>query len=220
MAAASLKASQSSWVLCRSATASAFNPLQKVKAQPSKTIANICARWATPGVYRSLSSAPLKVFVAPDFGHRHTSQVASRGVSMQAEAGPSGSGETAELASKRCIPCEGKNVKALQKEAAEELLQEVPGWELLTEGEFKLRREWKTKNFLKGLEFMGKIGEIAEQEGHHPDLHLVGWNKLSVEINTHSIGGLSENDFILAAKISQIDAEGFLRKKKASLASN
>eukprot|EP00243_Klebsormidium_subtile_P004532 TRINITY_DN18562_c0_g1_i1.p1 TRINITY_DN18562_c0_g1~~TRINITY_DN18562_c0_g1_i1.p1 ORF type:complete len:218 (-),score=26.43 TRINITY_DN18562_c0_g1_i1:147-800(-) len=217
MAAASVKATQSSWVLCRSVSVSVSSRLQHLKSQPSKTIASI---WATPGVHRSLLSAPLKASVAQDFGHRQTSQVASRGVSMQVEAGPSGSGETAGLASKRCIPCEGKNVKALQKEAAEELLHEVPGWELLTEGELKLKREWKTKNFLKGLEFMGKIGEVAEQEGHHPDLHLVGWNKLSVEINTHSIGGLSENDFILAAKISQIDAEGFLRKKKASLASS
>ncbi|HUQ71150.1 MAG TPA: 4a-hydroxytetrahydrobiopterin dehydratase, partial [Planctomycetaceae bacterium] len=64
--------------------------------------------------------------------------------------------------------------------------------------------EWVVKNFLAGMAFFEKVAEVAEAEGHHPDLHLVGYRNVAIEIWTHAIGGLSENDFILAAKIDEL----------------
>lgn len=121
-----------------------------------------------------------------------------------------------ELAKKKCVPCESKDLKPMSIEVAEELLQQVPGWNISNEdGKLKLQRAWKVKSFIKGLELFKHVADIAEAEGHHPDLHLVNWNNASIDIWTHSIGGLTENDFILAAKIGSLDVEPFLRKKAA-----
>lgn len=121
-----------------------------------------------------------------------------------------------ELAKKKCVPCESKDLKPMSIEVAEELLQQVPGWNISNEdGKLKLQRAWKVKSFIKGLELSKHVADIAEAEGHHPDLHLVNWNNASIDIWTHSIGGLTENDFILAAKIGSLDVEPFLRKKAA-----
>lgn len=70
------------------------------------------------------------------------------------------------------------------------------------------------RNFKCGLSLFERIGEIAESEKHHPDLHLLSYNKVSAELYTHSIGGLSENDFIMAAKINELDITDLLSKKK------
>lgn len=121
-----------------------------------------------------------------------------------------------ELAKKKCVPCESKDLKPMSIEVAEELLHQVPGWNISNEdGKLKLQRAWKVKSFIKGLELFKHVADIAEAEGHHPDLHLVNWNNASIDIWTHSIGGLTENDFILAAKIGSLDVEPFLRKKPA-----
>lgn len=80
-------------------------------------------------------------------------------------------------------------------------LEEVKDWKV--EEEKKLRREFKFKDFKEALAFVNKIGAIAEEEGHHPDIEL-GWGKVEVELSTHAIGGLSVNDFIMAAKIDKI----------------
>ncbi|BBN16575.1 4a-hydroxytetrahydrobiopterin dehydratase [Marchantia polymorpha subsp. ruderalis] len=96
------------------------------------------------------------------------------------------------LANKRCLSCETNDIKGLTEEAAKSLLSQTPEWEILDlDGKLQLQRSWKSKNFLKGLEFFQRIGEVAELEGHHPDLHLVGWNKVTVNIYTHSIGSYS-----------------------------
>jgi 4a-hydroxytetrahydrobiopterin dehydratase len=79
-------------------------------------------------------------------------------------------------------------------------LKQLPGWVLTNDG-IRIRREWKVKNFLAGMEFFQRVAELAEKEGHHPDLHLVGYRNVAIELWTHAIGGLSENDFITAAKI-------------------
>ncbi|KAK9093515.1 hypothetical protein Syun_028426 [Stephania yunnanensis] len=101
----------------------------------------------------------------------------------------------------------------MTKEAANELIQKVHGWSLVNEGDtLKLNRSWKVKTFKKGLEFFQIVADIAEAEGHHPDLHLVGWNNVKIEIWTHSVGGLTENDFILASKISALDSHHLFRK--------
>ena len=78
---------------------------------------------------------------------------------------------------------------------------------ILTADGKRLRREWRVKNFVTALDFFNRVGQIAEAEGHHPDLHLVGYRNVTIELWTHAIGGLSENDFILAAKIDQLPVE-------------
>ena len=107
-----------------------------------------------------------------------------------------------ELVAKKCLPCEG-GVEACPLPQAEAQLEKLPGWYLTYEGQ-RIRKDWKVKNFLAGMDFFNQVATLAESEGHHPDLHLVGYRNLSIEIWTHAIGGLSENDFILAAKIDQI----------------
>ena len=83
------------------------------------------------------------------------------------------------------------------------------------EGRDAISREWEVKDFAAGLEVFQRIASVAEAEGHHPDLHLEGWNKARAVLTTHSIGGLSENDFILASKINDLDFSDALKKKKA-----
>lgn len=107
-----------------------------------------------------------------------------------------------ELTRKKCVPCEG-GVPKLTLEEAQAHLASVPGWTLTADGQ-RIRREWTVRKFTDGLEFFRAVGALAEEEGHHPDLHLVGYRNLAIEIWTHAIGGLSENDFILAAKIDQL----------------
>ena len=105
------------------------------------------------------------------------------------------------LAEKKCIPCEGGTLP-LFKQKAEELLKEIPTW-TLSEDAKSISKELKFKNFAEALAFANRVGAIAEAEGHHPDL-AVSWGKVGIELSTHSIGGLSENDFIVAAKIDEI----------------
>lgn len=112
---------------------------------------------------------------------------------------------TVELTKKHCLPCEG-GVPALSPAQVKHLLTEVPGWKLTEDGQ-RIRREWRVKDFLTGLDFFQRVGQLAEQEGHHPDLHLAGYRNVAIEIWTHAIGGLSENDFILAAKIGMLPVE-------------
>lgn len=110
-----------------------------------------------------------------------------------------------QLASKKCLPCEG-GVEACSLDAARDQLKELDGWYLTHEGQ-RIRKDWKVKNFMAGMAFFGKCAEVAEADGHHPDLHIEGYRNVSVELWTHAIGGLSENDFILAAKIDQQPVE-------------
>jgi len=109
---------------------------------------------------------------------------------------------TAPLASRKCKPCEG-GAEPLPPSAARQLLADVQGWELTGDGK-SIRKPIKCKDFLDAVALMQKIAPIAEAEDHHPDLHLTGYRTLTIELSTHAIGGLSENDFILAAKIDQV----------------
>jgi 4a-hydroxytetrahydrobiopterin dehydratase len=102
-----------------------------------------------------------------------------------------------ELVQKRCAPCEG-GVAALERPKAEAQLGKLSGWKLAHSGQ-RIRKEWVVKNFMAGIEFFDRVARLAEDEGHHPDLHLEGYRNAAIEIWTHAIGGLSENDFILAA---------------------
>lgn len=108
---------------------------------------------------------------------------------------------TPPLSMRKCKPCEG-GVDPLPLSAAQSLLQDVKGWELV-DGK-AIRKTVTCNDFLGAVALIQKIAPIAEAEDHHPDLHLTGYRKLTIELSTHAIGGLSENDFILAAKIDQL----------------
>lgn len=110
--------------------------------------------------------------------------------------------ETDTLRHKHCVPCEG-GIPALSSTEVSHLLESLLDWKLTADGK-GIRREWMMKDFTSGLEFFREIGELAEHEGHHPDLHLTGYRKLAIEVSTHAVGGLTENDFILAAKIDEL----------------
>ena len=105
-----------------------------------------------------------------------------------------------ELASKTCTPCRG-GVPPLDENEARGYLRQVEGWELV--GVHHIRREFGFPDFLQALAAANRIGALAEEQGHHPDLHLA-WGRLAVEIWTHKIDGLTESDFILAAKINDV----------------
>ncbi|MBI3866531.1 MAG: 4a-hydroxytetrahydrobiopterin dehydratase [Planctomycetia bacterium] len=107
-----------------------------------------------------------------------------------------------ELARRKCLPCEG-GVAAIGRSEAQAQLKKLTGWSLAAGGK-RIRKEWVVRNFLAGIDFFQKVARLAEDEGHHPDLHLAGYRNVAVEIWTHAIGGLSENDFILAAKIDRL----------------
>ncbi len=109
------------------------------------------------------------------------------------------------LTQKKCQPCEGIG-RAMTKEEAQANLPQVAGWQI-SEDNKNLWREYGMKNFMAAVRLINKIAEIAESENHHPDIHLTGYRKLRIDLSTHALGGLSENDFILAAKINEVPAE-------------
>jgi len=109
------------------------------------------------------------------------------------------------LTQKKCQPCEGIG-DPFDKEKAEGFLNETPGWNI-DDSQKMISRDYVTKNFVAAVEFIQKIADVAEADDHHPDIHLTGYRKLRVELSTHAIGGLSENDFILAAKINELPVE-------------
>lgn len=106
------------------------------------------------------------------------------------------------LMHRKCQPC-AKGAVPLSSGEAKKYLGQVPGWQLAGDGK-SISSQFIMKDFMSAVAFIGQIAKIAETEDHHPDLHLTGYRKLRVELATHSIGGLSENDFILAAKIIQL----------------
>lgn len=112
---------------------------------------------------------------------------------------------TRDLAGRHCKACEG-GVPPLSADQVRDLLKAVPDWHLSGDGR-RIRREWVVKDFTAGLNFFRRVGDVAEAEDHHPDLHLVGYRNVTIELWTHALGGLSENDFILAAKIDRLPVE-------------
>jgi len=110
-----------------------------------------------------------------------------------------------QLAAKKCTPCEG-GVDPLWPQQASKQLEKLRGWYLAKDSK-AIRKDWLVKDFATAIKFFNAIAKIADQEDHHPDLHLTDYREVSVELSTHAIGGLSENDFILAAKIDQLPVE-------------
>ena len=110
-----------------------------------------------------------------------------------------------DLANKKCIPCNG-NIPGFKITEIHKYLKMVDGWEVKADESkiYYLIKEFKFKNFLESQEFVNKVGNIAETEGHHPDIWF-GWGYAKIKIFTHAIKGLSENDFILASKIDILE---------------
>lgn len=107
-----------------------------------------------------------------------------------------------KLTEQKCEACEG-GVIPFNATEANILLKQIPNWEIGKDIK-SLSRHYTFSDFAAALKFINKVGEIAESEGHHPDLHLTDYKHVTVELSTHAIGGLSNNDFIVAAKIDQI----------------
>ena len=101
-----------------------------------------------------------------------------------------------ELAKKDCVPCKG-GVPSLKGGAIRALLAQLDGWEVVDE--HHLRKTYAFKDFVQALAFVNRVGAVAEEQGHHPDIHLT-WGSVRLEIWTHKINGLTESDFIFAAK--------------------
>lgn len=106
-----------------------------------------------------------------------------------------------DLSSKECMPCK-KGGPPLTASKAQELLTQVPGWTITPDDKWLLK-SYKFKNFMEALAFVNKVGGVAEEQNHHPDIEL-GWGYANIRLQTHDVGGLHENDFILAAKIEKI----------------
>ncbi len=107
-----------------------------------------------------------------------------------------------KLKDKRCVACEGEGMKPLPKAAAARLLTELSGWEIAKDG-LNIAKDLVFKDFDKAMDFVNMVADAAEFEGHHPDIDI-RYNKVHLVLTTHAVGGLSENDFILAAKIDTI----------------
>jgi 4a-hydroxytetrahydrobiopterin dehydratase len=105
-----------------------------------------------------------------------------------------------DLASKNCVPCRG-GVPPLKGKPLQDLAKLVPGWSVVNE--HHITKTFTFPDFKAALAFVNKVGEIAEREGHHPDI-LLGWGKAEITTWTHKIDGLTESDFILAAKIDRL----------------
>jgi 4a-hydroxytetrahydrobiopterin dehydratase len=109
---------------------------------------------------------------------------------------------TEQLADKQCVPCRG-GVPALKGDALKILHRSTPKW--TAEDEHHLRREFKFPDFKQALDFVNRVGAVAEEQGHHPDI-LLAWGKADITLWTHKVDGLTESDFIMAAKIDRLSA--------------
>jgi 4a-hydroxytetrahydrobiopterin dehydratase len=110
-------------------------------------------------------------------------------------------GENCDLAVRECVPCRG-GVPPLSAGEREPLLRQLQGWDVV-DGHH-LAKGYRFKDFRDALAFVNRVGEVAEANGHHPDLHLA-WGSVRIEIFTHKIDGLTESDFILAAKCDRVE---------------
>jgi 4a-hydroxytetrahydrobiopterin dehydratase len=105
-----------------------------------------------------------------------------------------------ELASKQCVPCRG-GVPPLQQDEISNFITQLDGWQAIEQ--HHLKKNYRFSNFREALAFVNSVGELAEEQGHHPDI-CFGWGNVEIRIWTHKIDGLTESDFILGAKIDQL----------------
>ncbi len=107
-----------------------------------------------------------------------------------------------DLTQKHCVPCQGGIPPFTQKQINQYLTQINSDWQVIDH--HHLHRQFNFKNFIQAMKFVNQVAEIAEQEGHHPNIHLTNWNQVALELFTHKINGLHDNDFILAAKTDSL----------------
>lgn len=110
------------------------------------------------------------------------------------------------LSEKHCVPCEG-GTPPLNREKIDELILQISHWVYTEKPHDMISKTYTFENFAKALEFVNTVGALAEAEQHHPNIVLYDYKHVRLELNTHAIEGLSENDFIVAAKIDQLGAE-------------
>ena len=106
-----------------------------------------------------------------------------------------------ELAKQKCVPCRG-GTPPLSAEQVKAYLAAVPEWRVSADGK-QIARTFTYKDFIQAMKFVNKVAEVAEEQGHHPDIHI-HWNKVELVLWTHSIGGLHENDFVMAARLERL----------------
>ncbi len=116
-----------------------------------------------------------------------------------------------KLSTQHCAACEGE-ADGLSPEQIENRIEALKGWKLIDDGA-QIRKTWEAEDFLAGMKLLNQVADLAEQEGHHPDLHLEGYKKVRIVLSTHAVGGLSENDFIMAAKIDRFADQSQLKTK-------
>lgn len=102
----------------------------------------------------------------------------------------------------KCEPCEGKIAKLGVSDIGQRINQ-LQGWELVDDGK-KIQKKWRMPSFTAGMGFLSSVARLAEEQGHHPDVHLESYRNVRIELSTHSAGGLTDNDFRLATKIDRL----------------
>lgn len=171
------------------------------------------AQFATRGIEKDGDFGardPYAGEVATDFGNKTTFSD-----TLHVIKPPRGMAEVIGLKAKKCVPCEGGTLQPLQPNEVEGMRQQV-GWRVVTnvKGQQAIQHDYKVRNFKAAIELLGRIADIAEAEGHHPDLHIVGYNNVQVELTTHAVGALTENDFIIASKINDLNMSDLMPKRK------
>ena len=117
---------------------------------------------------------------------------------------------SSSFAERKCRPCEG-GVKPLTGAQAASYLKKLGGWSASADGK-SIGKEYRMLDFMAAVQWIRRIARLAEKENHHPDIHLTNYRKIKIELSTHAIGGLSENDFILASKIDRLPKSLVLNK--------
>ncbi|KAK4537973.1 hypothetical protein CDCA_CDCA15G3998 [Cyanidium caldarium] len=108
----------------------------------------------------------------------------------------------------KCLPCEGIGSALPVEQAAALVAEKAPAWSMGgDQGAPRIFRTWKRASFIDAMQFLNRVAEVAEAEGHHPDLHLTQWNRVRIEFWTHALGGITENDIIMAMKVDAVDAQ-------------
>ena len=107
-----------------------------------------------------------------------------------------------DLAKKHCVPCEG-GIPPMSEQEEDQFINEVSEWILVRDGEHKIIKNFRLDDFENAMKFVDEVADVAEDEGHHPDI-CIHYNKVDMELFTHAIGGLHENDFIMASKIDKL----------------
>ena len=141
-----------------------------------------------------VKNAPIRTGIA------FSDEAGKSALDNQKEIGDTPLSTLTPLAEKHCIPCEG-GTEPLSHAESKEYMKGMSDWLLIDDKE--IEKTYEFKNFTEAIDFLNKVADIAESENHHPDIKLHDYNKVSVHISTHAIGGLSENDFILASKIDE-----------------